>query len=95
VPCSPVNVKDIYKKGGNLNDVWANPFFAEFRNGQEGDMQSKSNWRTPCLNRDHQGALSPLFAKHEPVQIGESALEALPAPDEVKGVENNGELHEE
>ena len=58
-------------------------------------MESKSNWRTPCLNRDHQGVLSPLIAKHEPEPIDESAHEALPAPEDVKGLKNYGELYEE
>ena len=95
VPYSPVNVKDIYAKGGNLNDVWANPFFADIRNWQEGYMESKSNWRTPCLNRDHQGVLSPLIAKHEPEPIDESAHEALLDPNYEKGLKNYGELYEE
>ena len=58
-------------------------------------MESKSNWRTPCLNRDHQGVLSPLIAKHEPEPIDESAHEALLDPNYEKGLKNYGELYEE
>ena len=95
VPYSPVNVKDIYAKGGTLNDVWANPFFADIRGWQESYLQSKGNWLAPCLNRDHHGALSELIAKHEPEPIDESAREALLDPSYGKGLEHYGEQYGE
>ncbi|MBG0787917.1 MAG: radical SAM protein [Anaerolineaceae bacterium] len=94
VPYSPVNVKDIYAKGGTLNDVWANPFFADIRGWQESYMQSKGNWLAPCLNRDHHAVLNQLIAKHEPEPIDESARAALLDPDYGKGLERYGELYE-
>ncbi len=94
VPYSPVNVKDIYAQGGTLNNVWANPFFADIRGWQESYMQSKGNWLAPCLNRDHHGVLNQLIAKHEPEPIDESAHAALLDPDYVKGLEHYGELYE-
>ena len=94
VPYSPVNVKDIYAKGGTLNDVWANPFFADIRGWQESYMQSKGNWLAPCLNRDHHAVLNHLIAKHEPEPIDESAREALIDPDYGRGLEHYGELYE-
>ena len=95
VPYSPVNVKDIYATGGTLNDIWANPFFADIRGWQESYMQSKGNWLAPCLNRDHHGALSQLIAKHEPEPIDESAREALLDPGYGKGLEHYGERYDE
>lgn len=94
VPYSPVNVKDIYAQGGTLNDVWANPFFADIRAWQESYMQSKGNWLAPCLNRDHHAVLSQLIARHEPEPIDESAQAALLDPDYGKGLEHYGELYE-
>ncbi len=95
VPYSPVNVKDIYAKGGTLNDIWANPFFADIRGWQESYMQSKGNWLAPCINRDHHGALTQLIAKHEPEPIDESAHEALLDPSYGKGLEQYGERYDE
>lgn len=94
VPYSPVNVNDIYAKSGTLNDIWANPFFADIRGWQESYMKSKGNWMAPCLNRDHHGVLSQLIAKHEPEPIDESAKAALLDPDYGKGLEHYGELYE-
>jgi len=94
VPYSPVNVNDIYAKGGTLNDIWANPFFADIRGWQESYTQSKGNWLAPCLNRDHHGVLNQLIAKHEPEPIDESAHAALLDPDYGKGLEHYGELYE-
>ena len=94
VPYSPVNVNDIYAKGGTLNDIWANPFFADIRGWQESYIQSKGNWLAPCLNRDHHGVLNQLIAKHEPEPIDESAHAALLDPDYEKGLECYGELYD-
>jgi hypothetical protein len=95
VPYSPVNIKDIYARGGTLSDAWANPFFADIRNWQTGYMQSQGNWLAPCLNRDHHGVLTQLIAKHEPEPIDESAREALLDPDYGKELERYGELYDE
>jgi MoaA/NifB/PqqE/SkfB family radical SAM enzyme len=94
VPYSPVNVNDIYAKGGTLNDIWANPFFADIRGWQESYIQSKGNWLAPCLNRDHHGVLNQLIANHEPEPIDESAHAALLDPDYEKGLECYGELYD-
>jgi len=94
VPYSPVNVKDIYAQGGTLNDIWANPFFADIRGWQESYWQSKGNWLAPCLNRDHHAVLTRLIAKHEPEPIDESARAALLDPEYGKALEYYGELYE-
>jgi len=93
VPYSPVNVNDIYAKGGTLNDIWANPFFAAIRGWQEDYMKDKGNWLAPCLNRDHHGVLNQFIAKHEPEPIDESAKAALLDPDYGNGLERYGELY--
>jgi len=63
MPCpyyqfSPVNIFDVYRNGGNLNDVYAQPFFAalrkwqdEYAYGRVGD--ETGNWLRPCPIRDH------------------------------------------
>ncbi|MBW1613987.1 MAG: radical SAM protein [Deltaproteobacteria bacterium] len=63
MPCpyyqfSPVNILDVYKRGGNLNDVYNQPFFEAIRRWQDeyayrrvGD--ETGNWLRPCPIRDH------------------------------------------
>jgi MoaA/NifB/PqqE/SkfB family radical SAM enzyme len=95
VPYSPVNINDIYAKGGTLNDIWTNPFFADIRNWQEDYKQNKGNWLAPCLNRDHHAVLSQLIARHEPEPIDENARMALLDPDYQHGLDRYGELYGE
>ncbi|MGB4595655.1 MAG: radical SAM protein [Anaerolineaceae bacterium] len=93
VPYSPINVNDIFANGGTLNNIWANPFFADIRGWQESYTKDKGNWLAPCLNRDHHDVLSRLIAKHEPEPMDESARSALLDPDYGKGLEHYGELY--
>jgi MoaA/NifB/PqqE/SkfB family radical SAM enzyme len=63
MPCpyyqfSPVNIYDIYKSGGNLNDAFDQPFFDAIRKWQDEYGFAKhyheiSNWLRPCPIRDH------------------------------------------
>lgn len=88
VPYSPVNIKDVYAKGGNLNDVWSDPFFADIRCWQEDYRQCAGNWLAPCINRDHHNDLLRLIAQREPDPIDENALKALLDPEYICGLEN-------
>jgi MoaA/NifB/PqqE/SkfB family radical SAM enzyme len=88
VPYSPVNIKDVYAKGGNLNDVWSDPFFADIRGWQEDYRQCEGNWLAPCINRDHHNDLLRLIAQREPDPIDENALKALLDPEYICGLEN-------
>ncbi|MCE5259805.1 MAG: radical SAM protein [Chloroflexi bacterium] len=95
VPYSPVNVNDIYAKGGTLNDIWADPFFADIRGWQEDYMQSSGNWLAPCLNRDHHRVLRQLVARHEPDPMDENAGMALLDPEYAHGLERYGEAYDD
>ena len=94
VPYSPINIKDIYAKGGTLNDVWANPFFAGIRNWQEGYRQNKGNWLAPCIIRDHHSELRKLIAQNEPDPIDEFARQALLDPEYAHGLEEYDKQHQ-
>jgi MoaA/NifB/PqqE/SkfB family radical SAM enzyme len=91
VPYSPVNIKDIYANGGTLNDIWNEPFFKDIRTWQKEYTQSKGNWMTPCLNRDHHQLLSQLISQHEPEPIDENAHQALLDPNYQSGLIQYGE----
>lgn len=96
VPYSPVNIYEIYAQGKNLNEVWANPFFADIRKWQfeygygknnrlEGPVK---NWIRPCPIRDHFQLMFELIQKHRPRPIDENAAEALSDPDFYQGLVN-------
>ncbi len=63
MPCpyfqfSPVNILDVYKNGGNLNDVYDQPFFEAIRKWQDEYAYTRigdetGNWLRPCPIRDH------------------------------------------
>ncbi len=82
-PYSPININEAYAQGKTLNDVWAEPFFADIRAWQHeyGFEQPREgrhgNWLTPCPIRDHHGEFRQLLALHEPDPIDENARQAL------------------
>lgn len=63
MPCpyyqfSPVNIFDVYQKGGDLNDAYAQPFFEAIRKWQDDYAYKRigdetGNWLRPCPIRDH------------------------------------------
>lgn len=87
VPYSPVNINETYAKGGTLNDVWNNSFFADIRVWQKGYWNGKGNWLAPCLIRDHHAELRRLIAQHEPEPSDEEARQALLDPAYAYGME--------
>lgn len=91
VPYSPVNVNDVYASGGNLNDVYGDPFFAGARNWQKGS--SKGNLLMPCLIRDHNDVLRELIRKHEANPIDPNAESAILDGDYAKGLDEYAESY--
>jgi MoaA/NifB/PqqE/SkfB family radical SAM enzyme len=85
VPFSPVNVKDVYARGGNLNDIYAEPFFADIRKWQR-DSENK-NLLTPCLIRDHNLVLRRLICKNEADPIDLNASQALQDREYAEGLD--------
>lgn len=80
VPYSPVNVNDVYKRGGTLNDIWAEPFFSGLREWQDRyrcDGDSHGNWLMPCPIRDHYMEFRRLLVQYEPDPTDHNAREAL------------------
>ncbi len=94
VPYAPVNVNDVYAKGGTLNDIWAEPFFAGIRGWQEKYWQGKGNWLAPCIIRDHHSDLRRMIAQHEPDPTDENARKALLDPDYARGLAEYDEQYQ-
>jgi len=86
VPYSPVNIKDVYARGGTLNDVWANPFFSNLRQWQLDYKNRIGNGMAPCPNRDHHADLERLILEHEPDPIDENAAAALMDSEYARGL---------
>jgi MoaA/NifB/PqqE/SkfB family radical SAM enzyme len=86
VPYAPVDIRDVYARGGTLDDVWSQPFFAAFRawqraygyrQGGERAPAECGNWLRPCLIRDHHAAFQRLVEEHRPRPTDQAAFDAL------------------
>jgi len=89
VPYSPVNIKDVYAKGGNLTDIFNEPFFADLRKWQA-DIKIQTNGKNllnPCPIRDHNADLRQLIRKHEVEPLDLNAAEALQDANYAKGMD--------
>ena len=86
VPFSPVNINDIYAKGGNITDVFKEPFFADIRKWQT-SCEDK-NLLTPCLIRDHNEVLRRLICKHEAEPIDSNAASSIQDKDYAVGLDD-------
>jgi hypothetical protein len=89
VPYSPVNINDIYAKGGTLNDAWADGFFAGIRGWQKDYAAGNGhpgNWMAPCVIRDHHADFRRVVMEHEPEPADENATEALLDPEYAQGM---------
>jgi len=88
VPYSPVNVHDVFARGGTIDDAWAEPFFAAVREWQRGYGYREvgeacpdcGNWLRPCLIRDHHETFVRLVEAHRPRPTDEDARAALLDP---------------
>jgi len=86
VPYSPVNVKEIYSNGGNLLDVYTDPFFQDIRKWQA--CGTDGNLLMPCLIRDHNDDLRQLIRKHEANPIDKNSEMAIMDADYARGMDD-------
>jgi MoaA/NifB/PqqE/SkfB family radical SAM enzyme len=95
VPYSPVNIHDVYAQGKDLNDVWAEPFFADLRAWQQAynpglgapQPHPNGNLFMPCPFRDHHAEFMEIYRRHEPQPTDENAEAALADPAYHQGME--------
>ena len=93
VPYSPVNVKDIYSRDGNLMDVYSEPFFQDIHTWQV--HGTNGNLLMPCLMRDHHNELRQLIRMHEANPIDKNAEVALVDGNYAKGMDSYGRSYSE
>lgn len=94
VPYSAANIKDVYARGGTLDDVWAEPFFAAIRSWQRGygyrecgeRYERGGNWHRPCLIRDHHRQFRRIALAHRAQPNDAAAAEALADPAYAQGL---------
>lgn len=86
VPYSPVNIREVYQRGGSLNDVWQEPFFSSLREWQLDYKKRNRNGLAPCPNRDHHDELEVLLRKYEPDPTDANAAETLTDPEYTAGL---------
>lgn len=86
MPYSPVNIKDIYSRGGSLNDMWDEPFFHAVRKWQSDYKNAHRNGLAPCPNRDHHEELEELLRQYEPEPTDENARMTLIDPEYTRGL---------
>lgn len=86
MPYSPVNIKDVYARGGTLNDVWQEPFFRALRGWQTDYKKHNHNGLAPCPNRDHHDELEQLLRTYRPRPADANALETLTDPGYTAGL---------
>ena len=94
-PYSPVNIHDVYKKGGTLNDALEEPFFKSIRQWQKDyalDKKPKKmgNWIIPCAIKDHYNMMKKKLNKYQPKPIDEAAQTALEDVKYQEGLEKYG-----
>lgn len=94
-PYSPVNILDIYKRGGTLNDALKEPFFVAIQEWQKQySLDRKAdeigNLITPCAIKDHYDVMTQFLKEYNPKPIDEAAEIALNDTDYQKGLIDYG-----
>lgn len=94
-PYSPVNINEVYARGGTLEEVWGHPLFADIRAWQReyGYREPREacpdcrNWVAPCLIRDHHADFMRIMGRHETRPTDDDARAALLDPAYHAGLE--------
>jgi len=86
VPWAGANLREIYARGGNLDDAYDAPLFRAMRRWHEDygygktRPQDHGNWLAPCAIRDHFSMLKGLAKTHGAKPANRSAWELLEDP---------------
>ncbi len=92
VPYSPVNIHDIYRRGGTLDDIYDLPYFRAIRQWQwdygfgKQRPEEHGNWLIPCSIRDHHCDGRAMIDRYRPEPEDESAADALRDPSYYQGL---------
>ena len=82
MPYAPTNVNQVFARGGTIEDIWQEPFFAGVRSWQknygfhEPGKMADGNLLMACPIRDHHKELRRIVLEHEPDPVDERAAGA-------------------
>jgi len=96
VPYSPVNINKVFARGGDLDDIYSEPFFADIRKWQI-DMKVKTNSKNllnPCPVRDHNSDFRKILSKHEAEPSDANAAAAIQDEEYAAGMDAYGEEYQ-
>jgi len=96
VPYSTANIKDIYRSGGNLDDILTCPLFEQIRRWQDEyayaqPAENTGNWLCPCAIRDHFGEFLAAARDSNAKPIDDEASAALADSEYHRGMLTYGE----
>lgn len=82
VPYSPVNICDVYKIGGNLDNILESQYFQDIKDWQKSygylqDRKEIKNRITPCFIRDHHKEFLEITKKYSVKPIDKPAEDTL------------------
>ncbi|MBN1299520.1 MAG: radical SAM protein, partial [Actinobacteria bacterium] len=99
LPYVAQNITDVYKNGGNITDIWKNPFLASIRDWQashghgrknnakkNSGLSQASNLLMPCPYRDHYEEFLKIAKKHNPKPQDTSSGNTLNDEDYLKNM---------
>ena len=100
IPYSTLNIKEIYKSGGNLSDVLNSPLFRKVRDfqysyGYQKNSKDIGNWFAPCPIRDHYDVAFKAIKESNAYPIDEQAEEAINDPSYYKELVEYGKKFQE
>ncbi len=87
VPYSPVNIVEIYRQGGTLEDAYKYPFFKALRRWHDaygfgkGDPQRHHNWLAQCAIRDNFLMMKRLVERYKPKPADDAARQLVEVPE--------------
>ncbi len=99
-PYSIGNIKEIYNRGGNLNDVINSPLFKKIREFRSNYGYNKigsviGNWFAPCPIRDHYDFAYRAIKETKAYPIDETANVAINDPLYYQGLVSYGKIYQE
>ncbi|MFA0783661.1 radical SAM/SPASM domain-containing protein [Fervidibacter sacchari] len=92
VPYSPINIVEVYKRGGTIEDIYNAPYFKAIRQWQaeygfaKERPEEHGNWLMPCPMRDHHKVMRELIDRYKPEPEDESAAAALQDEEYYRGM---------
>jgi MoaA/NifB/PqqE/SkfB family radical SAM enzyme len=82
VPYAAGNVREVFARGGDLDEVLESGLFADIRRwqdeyGYDRECGGKGDWIAPCVNRDHYRVLRRAVERNGAEPVDDSAAAAL------------------